>query len=212
MKITKFVHSCLLVETTEPTERTTLFDPGSMSAAALSQHDLESLDDIVVTHVHSDHFDLPTIKRLVGQFPEVRITSTPEVVEALAEVGITASTEPAEGMSFFDSPHEQVEPIFPQPQEVGVHYLNKLSHPGDSHSFHETKDILALPITGPWGSTIKAAIIALEMKPKHVIPIHDWHLREESRIMFYDLFEQKLAEQGITFHKMETGVPITIEL
>ena len=208
-KITKFVHACLLVETPD---RVALFDPGSMSTPNISIDNLDRLDDIFITHIHGDHMDVDFIKKLVAKFPSVRITSTPEVVAELAKQGIMASNTPPEGVQFFDSPHESVAPLFGQSEEVGIHYLNSLSHPGDSHSFHETKAILALPVAAPWGSTIKALNLALELKPKHVLPIHDWHWSDQARTGTYDMFEQKLGQQGIIFHKLETGKPVDITL
>jgi L-ascorbate metabolism protein UlaG (beta-lactamase superfamily) len=209
MKITKFVHSCLLVETPE---RVALFDPGVMSADSLNIDKLSRLDDIFITHVHADHVDTDLVRKLVNKFPDIRITSTSEVVDKLKALNIAAHDQAPKGVSFFDSPHESVKPLFPQPQELGIHYLNTLSHPGDSHSFHETKAILALPITAPWGSTIRALNIALELKPEHILPIHDWHWRDEAREQTYDMFERLLSEQGITFHKLQTGQPVTIDV
>jgi len=212
MKITKFIQSCLLVEMPGPINRTALFDPGTMSAEALDVDSLQYLDDIVVTHAHGDHFDIDLIKALVAKFPEVRITTTPEAVEQLAKAGITASAEAPEGMTFFDSPHESVEPLFPQPQEIGVHYLDKLSHPGDSHSFSETKAVLALPVTAPWGSNIKAVNLAIKLQPQYVLPIHDWHWSEAARHSSYDLMERVLGEHNVTFIKLETGKPVVLEV
>jgi L-ascorbate metabolism protein UlaG (beta-lactamase superfamily) len=209
MKITKFVHSCLLVETPD---RVALFDPGVMSTSALDIDSLGRLDDVFITHGHSDHYDSGFIQKLTDKFPDLRITATPETVTQLGEAGITASDQAPEGVTFFDSPHESVKPLFPQPQETGFHYLEALSHPGDSHSFHETKAILALPITAPWGSTIKALNLALELKPKFVLPIHDWHWRDEAREQTYDMFERILAEHDIKFFKLQTGQPIEIKL
>jgi L-ascorbate metabolism protein UlaG (beta-lactamase superfamily) len=209
MRITKFIHACLLVETPD---RTALFDPGTMSAEALDVSKLKQLNDIFITHVHADHCDPELIKQLVAKFPEVRITGTPETVAKLAETGIIAGDQPPKGVTFFDSPHESVKPLFDPPQEIGIHYLDTLSDPGDSHSFHETKAILALPMTGPWGSSIKALNLALELKPQHVVPIHDWHWTDAAREQSYDKFESVLGEQGITFHKLQTGQPIQIDL
>lgn len=209
MKITKFVHSCLLVETDD---RTALFDPGAMSAPAFDVASLERLDDIFITHIHGDHLDENFIKSLVEKFPEVRITSTPEVVEKLAGLGVTASNQPPEGVAFFESPHESTEPVFPRPDQVGFHYLDVLSDPGDSHSFKETKAVLALPITGPWGSSIRAVNLGLELKPQYIIPIHDWHWSDEARTMMYDNYEKIFAGQGIKFFKPVTGQPIEIDL
>lgn len=211
MKVTKFVHSCLLVETPG---RTAIFDPGSMSLDALGTAipSLSRLDDIFITHVHQDHCSPELIKQLVAKFPDARITGTAEVVAVLAEAGIKASDQPPEGVSFFEAPHEKLHPPVSAPQNVGIHYLDLLSDPGDSHSFHETKAILALPMTAPWGSNVRALNLALELKPRFVLPIHDWHWRDEAREGTYNMFEQRLGEQGIKFFKLQTGKPVEVEV
>lgn len=210
MKITKLEHSCLLVEMPEPVSRTVLFDPGVMSAPSVNIDSLEFLDDIFITHVHPDHCDCELIKKLVEKFPNVRITGPREVVAKLKPGGITASTEPPEGVVFFDSKHEKVLPLFQPPEEIGIHYLDMLSHPGDSHGFTETMPILALPVTAPWGSMVNAVKLALELKPQYVLPIHDWHWRDEARNQAYDQLEGVFKDAGITFCKLKNGVPIVI--
>ncbi len=213
MKITKFVHSCLLVEMPSPVNRTVLFDPGVMSEAALHIDSLEYLDDIVITHGHADHCSVPLVKHLVGKFPDVRITTTPEVADMLRREGIQHITsEETEGLVFFEAPHENVEPMFAQPQNIGVHYIDMLTDPGDSHSFDATKPILALPIQAPWGSTLDAVRLALKLKPKHILPIHDWHWSDEAREGMYSDLEGIFAKDGITFHRLKTGEPVVIDL
>lgn len=209
MQITKFVQSCLLVETED---RVGLFDPGMMSQEALPVDQLDRLDDIIITHQHPDHFSIDIVKELAQRFPGVLITAPSEVVALLGREGITATDLPSPGLEFFDSPHENGAALFLQPQEIGVHYLDQLSHPGDSHSFTETKAILALPITAPWGSSVAALNLALELKPQYIIPIHDWHWRDEARQQMYEKFETILAEQAITFLKPSTGQPLNIDI
>jgi L-ascorbate metabolism protein UlaG (beta-lactamase superfamily) len=212
MKITKLEHSCLLVEMPDPVNRTVLFDPGAMSEPFINVDSLEYLDDIVVTHSHGDHMHLPVIKKLVEKFPDVRILAPSEVVDQLQKEGITASTQPSEGMTLFDAPHESVEPLFPLPEEIGVHYLDKFSHPGDSHSFKETKDILALPMTAPWGSLVRAVNLALELQPKYIIPIHDWHWKPEAKDSTYGSVEKLFKDNGITFYNLKNGEPVVIDV
>lgn len=214
MKITKFVHSCLLVEMPEPVNRTALFDPGIMSEAALDVDKLEFLDDIIYTHSHSDHLSVPLLKELVAKFPQVRITAPTEVVDILAAEGITASNQHSEGIVFFDSPHEVIRPYFDAdpPEQIGVHYLDLLTDPGDSHSFHETKAVLALPIQAPWGSSRDAVALALELKPRYIIPIHDWHWSDEARNQAYDKLETLFGGHGMTFIKPQTGVPFVVDI
>lgn len=211
MKITKFEQSCLLVEMPAPLNRTALFDPGAMSESSLDVESLEYLDDIIITHSHGDHVSIKLIKDLLTKFPTVRITAPAEVVDLLEKDDITASSDQSEGIVFFDSPHEDVAPLFPQPEQIGVHYLDMLTHPGDSHSFSETKQILALPVTAPWGSTVRAVNLALELKPDYVLPIHDWHWSQAARDMMYDGLRQAFEKNGITIVPLQTGEPVVID-
>ena len=215
MKVTKFEHACLLVEMPSPVNRTVLFDPGSMSESALDVGALEYLDDIVITHIHGDHVSMKLMAQLLEKFPNVRIITTPEVSEMLQKEGVIAGnihTEPVAGMEFFDSPHENVKPLFEQPQEIGVHYLGLLTHPGDCHSFTETKEVLALPLTAPWGSTIDAVNLALKLKPKYILPIHDWLWRDQVREKMYADLVTFFKSQGITFFALKTGEPVVIDV
>lgn len=212
MKVTKFVHSCLLVEVPG---RTALFDPGSFSGEALTRFlgsgGPERLDDIFITHVHADHCDPDLVRKVVDKFPDVRVTGTSEVVAELAKVGVRAGDQPIDGVSFFEAPHEAI--FTPGvPQNFGIHYLDKLSDPGDSHSFSETKAVLALPVQAPWGSAVAAFNLAVKLKPRHVLPIHDWHWNDQARDWMYSMFGNGLGERGIEFHELETGKPIEIDI
>lgn len=212
MKITKLVHSCLLVEVPAPVNRTALFDPGSFST--VDADGLEFLDDIIITHIHGDHFDLETVKKLVVKFPDVRITAPDEIVQQLNAESIPATSAASGGITFFDSPHEVIRPFFDAdpPQEIGVHYLGSLTHPGDSHSFHETKSVLALPVQAPWGSANRAVELGLELKPRYIIPIHDWHWSDAAREASYDRMEEVFGKAGITFIKAVNGEPFVLDV
>jgi L-ascorbate metabolism protein UlaG (beta-lactamase superfamily) len=212
MKITKFVHSCLLVEMPAPVNRTALFDPGVFSEQAVDVDSLEFLDNIIITHKHPDHMSLPLIKRLVAKFPDAKITAPEDAAAELKAEGIPTISETSPGVEFFDSPHEDVNPVNQTPQQLGVHYLNVLTDPGDSHTFQQTKEILALPITAPWGAMVRAVNVALELQPKYIIPIHDWHWSDDARAQAYDMLEPLFEGQGITFIKPVTGEPFVLEV
>jgi L-ascorbate metabolism protein UlaG (beta-lactamase superfamily) len=212
MKITKLEHSCLLVEMPAPVNRTALFDPGMMSEPFVNVDSLEYLDDIFITHSHGDHMSVPLIKKLLEKFPDVRITGPREVVAKLKQEGIFATSEEFDGVTFFDSKHEKVLPLFEPPEQLGFHYLDMLSHPGDSHAFNETRPILALPVTAPWGSMVRAVNLAIELGPQYVLPIHDWHWREEAKSGMYDLMESVFSDKGIHFMKLKNGEPVVIKL
>jgi len=211
MKITKFVHACLLVETQD---RTALFDPGMFSTSLIPEA-LARLDDIFITHAHPDHMDIPLVKALRLRFPAVRITAPADAQATLAAGGIgDVQTTPPAGVRFFTAPHETVKPmgLTDPPQEIGVHYLDRLSHPGDSHHFSESMPILALPVSAPWGSTVGAvrAVLELVRRPQYILPIHDWHWRSEARLQTYERLKERFAAEGITFCSLIDGEPVTL--
>lgn len=212
MKITKFVHSCLLIETSN---RVAVFNPGQFSwdSGLFNVSSLSRLDDIVITHEHGDHMSLPFIKALVATFPDARITTTENAAKQLTEAGFNnVVTQASEGIELFTSNHEPTEPLGPTPENIGVHYLGLLTDPGDSHHFSESKSVLALPVTAPWGSVMRAAELGAELKPKYIIPIHDWHWNTEARASFYDRLEAFFKDKDITFVKAIDGEVIELEV
>lgn len=208
MKITKYLHSCLLVE---EKETSVLIDPGifTYQEHVLKPETLNSLDYIAITHEHPDHYHLPFIKKLVARFPDVTILSNPTIVALLQQEGITATTENHQDITMESVPHEQLWDA-QAPENVMLHVFNKLTHPGDSHHFETTRDILALPIQAPWGSTYDAVQLALKLNPKMIIPIHDWMWKDDVRQKMYERLHGFFKEKGIDFKAVETGE--TVEL
>lgn len=208
MKISKHVHSCLLIR---DQNKTVIMDPGvfTYQEKALDLTTLDSLDYILITHQHPDHMYIPLIKELVQKFSEVKIISNPSIEKILGEEKIPVHTDlsviPADaGIQFEEVSHEKLWDIEP-PQNIVFTVFNKLTHPGDSHHFKTTSDILALPLTAPWGSTTEAVELALRLKPKVIIPIHDWMWKDQIRTAMYQRLEEFFKTKGIDFKAMETG-------
>lgn len=207
MKITKYFHSCLTVE---HDGMRILFDPGiyTYQNRILDVTSFANLDYILITHEHPDHLHIPFLKKLVSQFPKVKIISTPSVQSILGKENISVSTESDEYVTIEDAPHEL---IFGQsPQNYAITVFNTLTHPGDSFHFTKTMGILALTVQAPWGSYAAALEKAKEVKPNIVIPIHDWHLRDEARKQLYQRAQDYLKSFGIRFISIETNQPIKV--
>lgn len=206
MKITKFVHSCLLIE---ESDKKILIDPGNYSAEILDLSYLSDLSYLLITHEHQDHTYIPLIKKILEKFPGVKIISNQSVAGILSVEGIKVSTEGDDFIKMRDVPHEQVFGSKP-PQNVLFTVNGKLTHPGDSHSFTETTEIMALPVQAPWGSTTSAVSLAEKLKPKFIIPIHDWHWNEEARENMYKRLEEYFATLSIKFIGLENAQPFVI--
>jgi L-ascorbate metabolism protein UlaG (beta-lactamase superfamily) len=196
MKITKFAHSCLLVETPE---RTALFNPGifSWQSGTFDTGKLTRLDEILITHEHKDHLHLPFVQVLRERFPDASIYTTPAVATIL------------KGIEFFHTEHHSLAPMFSTPQHTGFHYLGELTDPGDTHDFTEHKRVLALPVTAPWGGLIQAAAVGERLRPEVILPIHDWHWNGAARADAYDTLEEDFGGLGVKFIKPIDGEPFS---
>lgn len=198
MHITKHVHSCLLVE---DEGKTVLIDPGEYTAEenALDLDSINQLDYLLITHEHPDHCYVPLIKEIKAKFPNVKMISNASVAEILEKEGLEVNNEGDDFISLKLVSHEYVFGNTTMPQNCLFTINKKLTHPGDSLSFDETAEILALPVQAPWGTITQAAQLAAKLKPKIVIPIHDWHWNQKAREGLYKRLEDYFKGLGIKF-------------
>lgn len=208
MKITKYLHSCLLVE---EQDKIILLDPGkyTFDANVFPLDQLTKLDYLLITHEHADHFYLPFVRKILEKFSDCEIISTDSIVKQLETEQITATSEGDEFIQMSLVPHEDV--VVAVPPENFMFTINgKLSHPGDSHHFSTNAPILALPIQAPWGSFTDALKLAESISPKYVLPIHDWHWKDDVRKSLYQQAAEYLQQSDIEFKSLETGEIIEI--
>lgn len=207
MKVTKFVHSCLLVE---EKDSKILVDPGvySYASKALEIDKVGSIDKILITHEHPDHLYLPFLKEIVVKNPQAKIVSNASVGTLLAKEGLRL-TEPDESAQMHFFAHEKVFGGNP-PANVLFQIFNKLTHPGDSLHFELKTPVLALPVQAPWGSLTEAVNKAAELRPEVIVPIHDWHWNPEARAGFYERLTEYFGKIGIRFIGLETGKTVEI--
>lgn len=203
MKISKHLHSCLLIE---EADKTVLIDPGLFTAQdkGLDVQALSKLDYLLITHEHPDHFHIPLIKEILAKFPETKIISNRSIVALLQKEGIMALSDPDENIELADEPHEELWDV-KAPENSIFTVFHRLTDPGDSHHFIHTEEILALPITAPWGGTTAAVELALNLKPKVIIPVHDWFWKDEFRESMYDRLRTFFQTQDIDFKSPKTG-------
>ncbi len=190
--ITKLVHACLLVEANG---KRVLIDPGNFTWAD-ERFDLsmvEGVDRILITHEHADHVSADFVRGAIERSNSAAVETTPALQEILAAQGIDATTE---GTPQFAAPHERI-PIGPGPQNVGFHVEGALTHPGERHSFVESMPILAMPFAAPWGSLVAGVDRTRLVRPRYVLPIHDWFLSEGGKQFMYRLAAMGLEQDDI---------------
>lgn len=189
-----------------------LIDPGvfTYQAHVLDLKKLPKLDAVLITHVHPDHCSVPFLKAIRKTFPTVSIISNQQVVEALADEQIAATTNGLPYIHMEEVLHEKLWDTEP-PQDTVFKIFDRLTHPGDSLHFQTASDILALPVQAGWGSTAEAVAKALALQPKYIIPIHDWQWKDEAREAMYKRLTDFFATKDIIFKGVQTGETITLE-
>lgn len=207
MRLTKFQHACVLVE---DDQHTALFDPGDytwQSGLLVLEH-IPKLDYVLITHEHFDHFSLHLCRSLAKRFPAAVFISTSSVVAQLLDTGIqNARVDGDEQVDVALLQHDGMAPLGPTPpcENVRFHYKDKISHPGDTLRLSQSRDILFLPLAGPWEATVDAVDLGLRLKPRVIVPIHDKMWDTEWQRAMYERLENFYAEQGITFVKTIDG-------
>jgi L-ascorbate metabolism protein UlaG (beta-lactamase superfamily) len=206
MKITKYGHSCFLLEHTDVR---ILVDPGSYSTG---QNEIKNIDMVFVSHEHSDHVDLESITKIIANNPEARIVTTPHVSEDMRIEGIV-SEKATEGdiislgeikIEIVGKTHAYMHSSLEPCQNIGFQIEDKFFYPGDTLSYPKGQiDILALPVAGPWLKLSEAVDYALEVKPKICFPVHDGILKKIGSTN--EIPPRILGPAGIKFEILEIG-------
>ena len=210
MKLTKFTHSCVLIQ---HQATSVLFDPGifSWNSGLVDVEALPQLDFIVVSHKHGDHMAEPFVRALILRFPDVQWIAPSDAHEDLKSWGVTNITNQSTGpIDVMEVDHAPVEPFGVQVKNLVINWKGGVTFPGDSLDIDASQPVLLLPIQAPWGTTVHALKLADQLKPKYVLPVHDWMWNEAWRQDCYNRFDAVLSPTGTTFLRPKDGEVIEI--
>lgn len=207
-KIERLTDSCLLVTTDE---EATLFDPGFHTYQS-GQIDLNELGDVTrvfITHEHGDHVNPEFVRWVIDRGQDVTVYSNDAVRDLLSEHGIEVDTGTPGGGGIEDVLHGKL-PTGATPPNRSFTIDGVLTHPGDSREPTKTAPVLALPLLVPWDSATGAVEFARRLKPKQVVPIHDFYMSEMGRGWIRGLIKGVLSDDGIELVDIDWGDSFSI--
>lgn len=207
MNITKLGHCCLLIESQGVRFLT---DPGNYTTA---QNEVKNIDAVVITHEHTDHLHVESLKTVIANNPQAIVICNNAVGATLTKESI-AWTKVADGenvnvknitVAGHGLKHHLIYKDYEQVENTGYLFDNKLFYPGDAfYKPNVPVDILAFPVTAPWCTIAEALDYVLDVKPRIAFPVHDGNLVRTTGITVR-LPGIKLPEAGIQFIALELG-------
>lgn len=219
MKITKYIHSCLVFE--HEGEKL-LFDPGKFSfqEGRVKPEQLADVATVVLTHGHPDHLDIEALRKILS-LSGASVLANGEVTETLREKGIEATvheegTRQAGPFTLRAIPARH-EPILADelPKNTAFLVNERVLNPGDSFdpALLEWKgvELLLFPAMAPFLTELGAYDFVRRMQPKQAAPLHDGYAKDFFLKARYETYDKYLKKLGIQFHALaEPGASVEI--
>lgn len=219
MKISKYLHSCLVFE---EQGYKLLIDPGKFTFAEgiIKPEQFADVNSIIVTHIHPDHLDIDNL-RTIAQLSGASILANKQVGEKLTEANIPfellcngTQQLGAFKIEAFTVVHELILDN-PLPQMTGLLINDKVLHPVDSLDDallkYEGVEVLIMVTMAPFATEPRIAAFADKLRPKQILPVHDGYAKEFFIKQRYEAYNKHFDKLGIKFnHIYQPGDSITI--
>lgn len=212
MRLTKYEHSCLLLENNG---KKLFVDPGSFTTPLTETANTAA---VVITHEHADHWTPEQLNRILDMNPGVPIYA-PAGVAAAAEgfdITIVAPGDTIEAdpftLRFFGGTHAVIHSSIPTVDNVGVLVNDALYYGGDSFTVPEgvDVDVLAVPAGAPWLKIGEVIDYVLEVKPRRSFPAHEMVLSVAGKGMSNGRIQAATEQNGGEFFALEPGESLDI--
>jgi L-ascorbate metabolism protein UlaG (beta-lactamase superfamily) len=219
VRISKYVHSCLLFE--HGGEKL-LFDPGNYSfiEGRVTPDTFGDISTVVITHSHPDHLALESLKQILA-LSGADVVTNGEVAAILQAEGIAATTieegtltTGAFTLRAIPTPHEAIL-ADTTPRHTAFLVDDRVLNCGDSFADplfpYAGVEVLIMPVMSPFLTEVGAAGFARRMRPRQVIPVHDGYAKDFFVGQRYDNYDRVFSAMNIQFHKLaEPGASVTL--
>lgn len=211
MNITKYMHSCFVVE---KGGQRIVVDPGVWSEDFVAP---ENVVAIVITHEHADHLDAEKLNAIVAVSPDAVVFAHADVltkIEGLKTQAVAAGDPVPVGeftLRFTGGEHATIHPSRPRFANLGVIIDDALYYPGDSFDLPgAVVHTLAIPASAPWMKVSEAMDFLTAVKPVRVFPTHDAILSETGKQLMDSMLSATAESINARYERLPLGT--TVEL
>ena len=217
MQITRYGHSCLLVE---DGDARLLLDPGVFSSGFET---LRGLTGVLVTHQHADHLDRDRLPALLERNPGARLVAEPGLAGQLSgsvsrdvESFGAGDTTDVGGLRVtgVGGRHAVIHEDIPRIGNVGL----VLAVDGEPTLFctgdmidttPDGVDVVAVPLNAPWCAAKETVAFLRALAAPVAIPVHDAGLSPTGRALYQRVIGGLLPE-GTRWHEIPDGQSATL--
>lgn len=213
MRITKFGHACVRIETGSTT---VVLDPGGWS----EREAVDGATAILVTHEHPDHFDVDhlratsapvwTIEAVARQITE----QAPDVAERVSVVRPGDVLDVGVPVTVVGHKHAVIHPDLQHFDNSG--YVlevegRRIFHPGDAVTEQPADvDLLCLPIHAPWSKMSEVIDYGRTVGAPLSLAVHDGLLNERGLGLIGRQVTALLGEREQEYLRLEPGQDLPI--
>lgn len=208
MRITKFGHACVRLETGA---HTIVLDPGSFT-------DPEAVDGatvVLITHEHADHYAPDLLRRTdapihtIGAVADKIREEAPDVAERVTVVVPGQLLDVGVPVTVVGEKHAVIHPEMPHFDNSG--YLLEVDdltifHPGDALTVPDAAvDLLLLPVSGPWLKMSECIDFAREVGAARSLAIHEMVSSDIGLSMVDAHVTRMLGERSQSYLRLQPG-------
>lgn len=212
MKVTKYEHACLVLETEGGN---LILDPGCFTNLP---GDLPKLNILIITEEHTDHFHLDNVKKILKYNPSIEIYTTEAVVGYLEKEGIKAEsikgqvTLESNGfrLKFNETDHA---PVYRKSPciSLAVKVNDDVFYPSDSYfSIPDEVKIVALPTSGPWYKIEQSVDFLNSTNSPKILATHNYLNSESGNTVAEIYIKLNMADKTRGYIFLEPGAAIEV--
>lgn len=224
MKLTKFTHSCVRVESGRTA---VVIDPGNFSEV---EQAMAGVQHVLITHTHPDHLDPQRVPEQLRAAPSTHVWAPPTVAQELRET-LGESAVGADGqervhaveanselqlddisVQTFGGQHALIHPLIRTVENIGYLLNGTLLHPGDSFVVPHgiSPSTVLVPLHAPWSKLSEVIDFLIAVGAPTAYQIHDALLSENGIGIVEKQVTTFAATYGTEYIHLDTGTTVEV--